>query len=310
MTSKLIIFDTETTDVDENARIVDITIYVCDSNDILNGITYHTKCNPGVPISFEAMAVHHITPEIIENLEPFDKTSVYRNLMEVNSPDNYIIAHNVNFDLQALKNEGFINQMIPIDTLQCVKHIYKNLEKHNLQYLKYFFGLYRTYDEKHLPTDYANHPDWLLNAHSSLGDVLDLIMLFNYKIYNIESNLKELVRLTNEFIPLDSMPGGKHKGISFRDLIIKEPDFIQWLKDQPDTKPEVLKSVEHWEKQITPEDIENGFIPLESMPFGKHEGKTFRNLLLTEKAYIQWLKSKPDMKANIIRSIEYWEKNK
>ena len=51
---KLIFLDTETTGVEEKDRLIQLC-YRC------NGISATKYFNPGIPISFMAMATHHIT---------------------------------------------------------------------------------------------------------------------------------------------------------------------------------------------------------------------------------------------------------
>ena len=80
-------------------------------------------CSSDVPIKLEAMEVHNITPNLLENKPKAVDTKFYKRLQELNSSENFLIAHNINFDLDMIKKEGFINNFQLIDTLRCAKHL-------------------------------------------------------------------------------------------------------------------------------------------------------------------------------------------
>jgi len=70
------------------------------------------------------MEVHNITPELIEGRRSFRESSFFEELLRLNVEKNYLIAHNINFDLAMLEKEGFKNRMQLIDTLRCSKHLF------------------------------------------------------------------------------------------------------------------------------------------------------------------------------------------
>jgi len=84
------------------------------------------------------MAVHHITNELISDyisLTHEDRTYITNNFFT----DSYIIAHNINFDLNILNNDNIqLNNCKIIDTLKLAKDILEDAEAYNLQYLRYF----------------------------------------------------------------------------------------------------------------------------------------------------------------------------
>ena len=89
--AKYIILDTEITGVGENDRVIQLGYIVLG----VNPIEVHNEFNSGdVPISFGAMEVHGITPDLIEGKPTCIETSAYKRLLELNTSDNYIIIHN------------------------------------------------------------------------------------------------------------------------------------------------------------------------------------------------------------------------
>jgi DNA polymerase III epsilon subunit-like protein len=58
-------------------------------------------------IAIKAMAVHHITNEMVGDKPPFRDSAVYHQLSDLISDDNNIVvAHNARFDIGMLQNEG------------------------------------------------------------------------------------------------------------------------------------------------------------------------------------------------------------
>ena len=56
--------------------------------------------NPGMPISIDAMAVHHITNKMVEDKPPFQGSPTHQKLSAlISDHHNIILAHNARFDL-------------------------------------------------------------------------------------------------------------------------------------------------------------------------------------------------------------------
>lgn len=97
----LLFLDTETTDKLENGgRLVQLAYKTSGTKKCE---VYYFK--PPTPISVEAMSVHHITNEMVENKPAFSDSSAVTTLQF--GLDNYImVAHNAPFDVEILKREG------------------------------------------------------------------------------------------------------------------------------------------------------------------------------------------------------------
>lgn len=119
--AKYILFDTETTGAGANDRIIQIGAMIVHGRDDIE--VYDELCTSDVPISLEAMEIHNITPDVIENQPTFDTLTATQKIIEYNHAENYLIAHNISFDLAMLEKEGFENHYTLIDTLRCSKHL-------------------------------------------------------------------------------------------------------------------------------------------------------------------------------------------
>ena len=216
---KFIILDTETTGTKDADRVVQLSFLVTDENNEIEEI-HDTLCMPPVPITYEAMAIHHITPEKVSNSIPLQETKAYKRLNELNIPENIMVIHNAKFDLEMLFREDFENNMQLIDTFRVLKHIQPD-DRHSLQVNRYALGLYKKEQEL------INKHNIEINAHDALGDVVVLKLLLDYLLekYSVE----DLLRLTKEPILYDKFYFGKYKREKIVDVIAKDPGYIEFL---------------------------------------------------------------------------------
>lgn len=223
---KIILLDTETTGLD--GRIIELAYVVKHG---VNVYTAQTLCKPPEEISFQAMAVHHITPEMLESYPPLVETRVYRDLVErFNIPENILIAHNSQFDIDMLEKEGFKCKMQVVDTERVLKHLYPDIESTSLQYVKYAFGLYKATP----PFSVGN-----THAHRALGDVCDLTLLVGKLL--MEHSFEELLELTQRIPLIHKMPFGKYKGELMKDVVEKDRRYLVWMYRNADDISEDLK---------------------------------------------------------------------
>ena len=236
---KLIFFDTETTGSSKNDEIIEIGAIVedCESNPKL----YDELCGVSKDklIEVGAMVTHGIRNEDIENLEPFYKSKFYKDLESLNSSNNYLIAHNLPFDLARLEFYGFKSKLKHIDTLQCAKHLFElgetlgeweyALENYKLQTFRYI--LFNKEEEQ----KEAKRYNVSLNAHRAIGDVVILRMFFNKLLDRLDNNLTlsqkldRLVELSKEPIYIKKFNFGKYKGLEIEEVYRKDRSYIEWL---------------------------------------------------------------------------------
>ena len=215
-----IILDTETTGADAEDRICQLAFIVCDEN--LNIIEHHCEfCHPAVPIKYAAMAVHHITHEMVENAPLIKQTKAYKRLEKLNNSQNTLVIHNAPFDLEMLEKDGFENKMQLLDTLRCMRHLYPQNESNALQFLRYSFGLY----QKEGRVTKSLHVN--IQAHDALGDVVVLYLLLQYLL--TATNEKTLIEKTSSPVFVSKLRFGKYKGRSIEEVLREDYGYITWL---------------------------------------------------------------------------------
>jgi len=270
---KIIMLDTETTGNKDEDRICQLSYIVANENLEIEEI-HNELVKPPIPISFEAMAVHHITNEMVEDKPKIKHTNAYKRLKEVNSPDNLIVIHNAAFDLEMLKKEGFNPFFKLIDTFRILKHLLPE-GKFSLQYNRYALGLYKNEEE------ICKKYDIQINAHDALGDVVVLTLLFEYIVKNFDKSLEELIELTKKPVLHDKFYQGKYKFEKIREVLIKDPGYIEYMLNQVDLDPDVRYSIEH--------HLENLDEPMEfRFGIGKYKGMLIEDVAEIDPQYLNW----------------------
>jgi len=143
---KYVLFDTETTGNQDEDRIIQVGAMIVDAKAPIE--VYDELCFSDVEIKLEAMEVHNITPDMIIGKPEATQTNFYQKLQEYNNSSNYLIAHNISFDLGMIKKEGFQSQYQLIDTLRCAQHLFPELPYYRLQYLRYALDIYMDEEEE------------------------------------------------------------------------------------------------------------------------------------------------------------------
>jgi len=223
-----ILFDTETTGASNEDRIIQIGGMIIKSKDQIE--VYDELCSTSVPIKLEAMEVHNITPDLILDKKPFVQTNFYNKILELNQKSNYLIAHNINFDLGMLEKEGFENGYTLIDTLRCAKHLYPELPYHRLQYIRYALKLYETEEQE------AKNLNIIIKAHDAIGDVL-VMKLFLRKlvircteVYPDYNAMEKLAELTRTPVLIKTFRFGKYKGEEISQVASADSGYLQWMR--------------------------------------------------------------------------------
>jgi DNA polymerase III epsilon subunit-like protein len=225
--TKYILFDTETTGNQKEDKIIQIGAMVVGSRGEVE--VYDELCSTDIPIKIEAMEVHNITPELLVGKAPFQTTKFYRDLMMLNSEQNYLIAHNIQFDLGMLEKEGFVNRMRLIDTLRCSKHLFPDSEYHRLQYFRYALGLYKEEQRE------AQKHNIVIKAHDAIGDVLVMKLLLSKLVAKVKEQYQgvnpmvKLEELTRTPVMMKSFKFGKYKGEEIADIARSDAGYIRWM---------------------------------------------------------------------------------
>jgi len=238
--SKSIIFDTETTGVQIEDRIIQIGAIVVDSKDREYLKVYNELCSTDIPIKIDAMSVHGIREIELNGQPTFDQSSFVKTLNRLNSSENYLIAHNISFDLNMLVKEGFENKMQLVDTLQCAKHLWEIGDKinnyivpnHKLQTLRYM--MLTQEDESKEASKYSID----IKAHDALSDVIILKLILReiyikimkkYDLNSYDEIMSKMVELTKLSVEVKIINFGKHSGKSIKDIEQIDSGWIDWL---------------------------------------------------------------------------------
>jgi DNA polymerase III epsilon subunit-like protein len=226
--AKYILFDTETTGGSQEDRIIQIGAMIVHGKENIE--VYDELCYSEVPIKLEAMEVHNIVPDMIEGKPSFLETTTSAKINEYNKEENYLIAHNIKFDLGMLEKEGFVNQYTIIDTLKCAKHLFSDLPYHRLQYLRYALELYKTEQSE------ADKLDIIIKAHDAIGDVLVMKLFLSELVKKAKENypddnpMVKLAELTKQPVKIQTFRFGKYKGQKIAEIAQQDMGYLQWMR--------------------------------------------------------------------------------
>ena len=217
----LIYLDLETTGLEEADRICSLGLII-DSGDGTQ--MYDELIKPSRKIRPEAMAVHHITNEMVKESFSFDSAKIVARLQELNSDENILVAHNINFDLGMLAKEGFFWKGGVIDTLKCSRHLIDEIDRFSLQFLRYELGLYRSEEKE------AESLGLELKAHSALSDAFHVKLLHQY--LNEIADDERLMELTIEPVLIKKFVFGKYKEHYLEEVAMNDAGYLRWMLEQ------------------------------------------------------------------------------
>lgn len=224
---KLLFLDTETTGNTNDD-------WLCQIAYKMDGVMTMNLYKPRETIAIEAMAVHHITNKMVADKPPFVGSSDYKVLEKYFADPNIIfVAHNATFDIGMLQREG-LNVPQFICTLRLTRHLdeHNKIPRHNLQYLRYFFGM-----------------EINAAAHDAAGDVLVLEQLFARQLAKFkelndgdeEKALTQMIEISSKPVIMHTFNFGKYKEQKVRDVAMKDPGYLEWMlkaKLESDTNEE------------------------------------------------------------------------
>jgi len=286
---KIIVLDTETTGMFEKDRICQLSFLVLNEEFEIEEV-HNDLCKPPLPISYEAMAIHHITPEMLEGEPSCVQTKAYKRLCELNVAHNLLVIQNAAFDLGMLVKEGFSSQMNLIDTFRILRAYYPNDGSFSLQYKRYQWGLYK--QEEAL----AKQLGVTINAHDALGDVIVLKNLFE-RLCD-EHSIPKMLLLCSEPIILSHIPYGKNKGKKFIDVALSDRQDLHYMLSSNGLDEDVKASILH-ALEVTRENVTL------TIGFGKYAGKTPQEVLEIDRNYLVWMVNKMDnLSAELKDAIE------
>lgn len=225
---KKIFLDVETTGVEDTDRLVQLAYKAGDE-------LHNYLFKPPVPMSIDAMAICHITNEMLEECPPFIGSREAAHLQNhFDDPDAVFIAHNGQFDMKFMMREGMSLPIKHVCTMKIAHHHDTEavLGRHTLQYLRYY------HDLKFSMT---------INPHDALSDILVLEELFNY--YSQFYTLEEMIEISSKPILLKKMTFGKFKGWWFKDIAKQEASYLRWMKTNMEMDENLRHTVNYYLSQ-------------------------------------------------------------
>lgn len=273
---KLIYLDTETTGAAEEDRILQLSFAVYEQKKLI--MLIDELCIPPLPIKTEAMATHHITPEMLEGHSEFAQLQGYAQLQELNTPENIIIGHNIVFDLTMLQKEGFENHMQVIDTMKVLAKEYPEFESFSQQYARYALKLYKNGFEDIAKKEFGLSE---IRPHDALSDICILSALTRTMAKERGLGLDAMVEISKKPIEFKYMRSAKYRGKSVEEVAKSNAGYLLYMLGQDDLDANLRYTYEQALKRFDVDD---------TISFGKHQGKTYRELARSpERDYLVWL---------------------
>ena len=217
--STVLIFDTETTDTVEPVLIEAAGIFISGSPLGKQDNTFAQRYNPEKPISFGAMATHHILDEDLINCP---KSAEFILDPQV----KYLVGHNIDFDWKVIGKPDVKR----IDTLAMARAIYPELDSHTLVALSYAICE---------PNKRPKLRETIKTAHSALTDVKLCLNILSHIITLKDLHTwPDIYAFSEESRIPKVMSFGKYKGVAISEV---PQDYKEWLKRQPDIDEYLLK---------------------------------------------------------------------
>ena len=197
--------------------------------------------NSDTKIEIWAMATHGIYPELLVEKSKWEYLSdELREELSSVFEENIIVAHHIDFDKDVLDRSGITYWEKMIDTLKVAKILWsewvllnskwEDPEYVNLQYLRYFFELYKITD--------SEGQEECTTAHDAFWDVIVLERVFYALFFIIKTKLElsdeevidVMMRMTSkEFILIKTMRIGKYRGKSFEEVSTLDRGYLEWI---------------------------------------------------------------------------------
>lgn len=205
--------DVETTGIDDPAEMVELgwtDVRLFPDGWAVERGPESVLVNPGMPISFPAMAVHHISDAMVRQAaDPDDLRK------EIVKGVDYLCAHNAAFDSRFIRGHN-----VPwLCTFKGARTAWPEMQSHGNGSIRYERGL--LLDDKRCEPSHRAGPDTWVTAHI----LLDLL-----KIYEPET----LAEISRKPVLLRKIPFGQHFGKSFREI---DNGWLNWAVDKMSDDP-------------------------------------------------------------------------
>ena len=178
------------------------------------------------PISYAAMAVHHILESELVDQPHYTSFSLPQDT-------TYIIGHNIDYDIRALEKCGVdISKIKAICTLALARLVWPDAEAHNISALIYM-----------ITKGSAKARDMIKKAHRADMDIILTANILMHEMHHLKiQTIEELYTASEDARIPRTINFGKHRGTAIADL---PADYMQWLLRQEDLDPYLRKAIEN-----------------------------------------------------------------
>ncbi|WP_151707488.1 DUF3820 family protein [Acinetobacter sp. TUM15064] len=178
------------------------------------------------PISFAAMAVHHILESDLVG-QPHYTT------FRLPDDTQYIIGHNIDYDIRAIEKCGVnVSNIKAICTLALARLVWPDAEAHNISALIYMIS-----------KGSEKAREMIKKAHRADMDIILTANILMHVVHHLKINSMEQLFTASEDARIPRVINfGKHRGTAIAEL---PADYIQWLMRQDELDPYLRKALEN-----------------------------------------------------------------
>jgi len=210
---RLTFIDTETTGLPPDGKVCEIG--AC--SPFSDPMDIQDLVDPGVPISPEASAIHHITDDDVVG-----KPSIGEVWSEYDSITDVFVAHNAEFDKAMLPE----TDKPWICTKKLAAYFFEDAPSYKIQVLRYWLRL-----EVFTPPN--------LYAHRALYDAIVCSELYLYMRDAFGFSDEQAIEISQQPMMIRSMPFGKYKGQPLSN-VAADSGYIDWLYKQDNISPDLI----------------------------------------------------------------------
>ena len=210
---------------------------------------FNSLIKPGCPITFEAMAVHHITEKMVKDAP--SAANIKNKVLGIAKKADFICAHNLPFDIQIMDRaypELDFGVKTWIDTLRLSRHLYPKIPSHKLQVLRYRFDLGRMIKGSH-------------DAHRAGFDTRLALALLMHQIDESHisgkalETIDDVARWSSSSIEVKIFNFGKYRDKSTYYVCKKDPRYAKWVLGKEDfrrDRPDLCATLDMYLNSGTP----------------------------------------------------------
>jgi len=279
------IYDFETTDL-FNPEITQVGLLTADKN--LDNITLNSEyVKPKGKISFPAMGITGITPEMLENEKPYEEVMSDESYLASDEDTTYVATYNWEFDKQFIPENWLVGKKT-ICLLKLARVLVDKQESgdHKLSTLWYYFGHYKD-------KDYGN-------AHCAKVDVMMTLDVLKSMLSENDLTLDEAYTLLYD--PTVCKGGKKYeRGTPWETIVKKDYDYVEYILKNTDNLSDEEKS--YLEKLLS----ENESVKLEQVKIctkSKHLDKPWVEVVKEDINYVNFLVEKGYLKGDELEYVK------